>query len=247
MIPAFLRRSAKTPHFPETHGVSGRTLPLKVTVNARATRLTLRVAPGARGLAVTVPPGVGAAEVARFLERHTGWLEARLAAVPDKPQVREGILIPIAGVKHRIVHEPGRGVTEAVMGDDGPLLVVRGERASLGRRVADYLKKRARAEIEPRVARHAGKLGRKVASVRYKDTVSRWGSCTSDGNLSFCWRIAMAPPAVIDYLVAHECAHLREMNHGPKFWALTEELCPGHKRPKDWLKRNGAKLQAMEF
>ncbi len=183
----------------------------------------------------------------RFLARHRGWLEARVAALPDKPQVREGILIPIAGVKHRIVHEPGRGIAEIRMGDNGPLLVVRGERSALARRVSDYLKKRARAEIEPRVARDAAKLKRKVSAIAFKDTVSRWGSCTSDGKLSFSWRIAMAPPQVIDYLVAHECAHLAEMNHGPNFWKLTEDLCPGHKRPKDWLKRNGGKLQSMVF
>ncbi|TIO80025.1 MAG: M48 family metallopeptidase, partial [Mesorhizobium sp.] len=73
------------------------------------------------------------------------------------------------------------------------------------------------------------------------------GSCTSEGNLSFSWRIMMAPPAVINYLVAHEVAHLKEMNHGPKFWKLCEKLCPDTDRCKDWLKRNGGALQAIVF
>ena len=86
-----------------------------------------------------------------------------------------------------------------------------------------------------------------VKSIRYKDTVSRWGSCSSEGNLSFSWRIMMAPRPVIDYLVAHEVAHLVHMNHGPKFWALCEELCPDTKRCKAWLKKNGSALQAIGF
>ena len=86
-----------------------------------------------------------------------------------------------------------------------------------------------------------------VKAVRFKDTTSRWGSCSSDGNLSFSWRIMMAPPAVIDYLVAHEVAHLKEMNHGPKFWKLCRELCPRTDEAKAWLQRNGSALQAIGF
>ena len=90
-------------------------------------------------------------------------------------------------------------------------------------------------------------MGRKAKAISYKDTTSRWGSCTSEGRLAFSWRIMMAPPAVLDYLVAHEVAHLKEMNHGPKFWKLCEQLCPGTERCKAWLKRNGAALQAIGF
>ena len=90
-------------------------------------------------------------------------------------------------------------------------------------------------------------MGRKAKAIRFKDTSSRWGSCTADGSLSFSWRIMMAPPPVIDYLVAHEVAHLREMNHGPRFWKLCKELCTDTERCKAWLKRNGSALQAISF
>ncbi|MER2535417.1 MAG: M48 family metallopeptidase [Rhizobiaceae bacterium] len=246
-----LFRSRKTqppvPHERE-HEVAGRTLPLRIVENDRARRLTLRIDAGGRGLRVTIPPGLARGEVERFLERHRGWLEQRLAKVPVQPRVRPGIKIPLRGVPHLVIHEPGARGTVAVGEVDGqPALFVHGERTHLPRRVADFLKREAKRDILALVAKHAAAAGRKAKAVRFKDTSSRWGSCASDGTLSFSWRIMMAPPAVIDYLVAHEVAHLREMNHGPKFWALCRALCPGTDRCKDWLKRNGNALQAIDF
>lgn len=231
-----------------THMVAGRELPLKVVENERARRLTLRIAPGGEALRVTAPPGVPLREVDRFLERHRGWLEERLRKLPEHPLVRPGIKIPLRGVPHLIVHEPGtRGTVIATMVEERPALIVNGDRRHLPRRLADFLKREAKRDIEVLVARHAATVGRRPKAIRYKDTSSRWGSCTADGVLSFSWRIMMAPPAVIDYLVAHEVAHLREMNHGPRFWKLCNELCPDTERCKAWLKRNGTALQAIRF
>jgi predicted metal-dependent hydrolase len=230
------------------HEVAGRVLPLRIVENARATRLTLRIDADGQGLRVTVPPGMQMTEVDRFLLRHQGWLEKRLQKVPDQPAVRPGVKIPIRGVPHLIVYEAGtRGTAEIRQLTEGPALIVHGERHHLQRRVADFLKREAKREIEPLVAKHTQKAGRRAASIRFKDTSSRWGSCSAAGNLSFSWRIMMAPPPVIDYLVAHEVAHLREMNHGPKFWALCRELCPDTDRCRAWLKRNGGALQAIGF
>ncbi|MEX0954784.1 MAG: M48 family metallopeptidase [Rhizobiaceae bacterium] len=246
---AFLRRS-KAPAQPleRDHEVAGRSLPLRIVENDRATRLTLRIAAGGTGLRMTVPPGISQREVDRFLERHRGWLEQRLAKLPDQPQVRPGIKVPVRGVPHLIVHEPDkRGIAEISAAEDGPVLIVHGDRRHLPRRVSDFLKREAKHEIEALVAKHTATVGRRAKSVRFRDTTSRWGSCTSDGSLSFSWRIAMAPGAVIDYLVAHEVAHLIEMNHGPKFWKLCRELCPRTDEAKAWLKRNGSALQAIGF
>ncbi|WP_193174285.1 M48 family metallopeptidase [Oricola nitratireducens] len=230
-----------------THDVAGRTLSLRIAENPRARRLTLRIKPGATGLSVTTPVGISMLEVERFLFRNRDWLEEKLGKLPERPVVRPGIKIPIRGVNHEIVHEPRRGVTEAVRTGDGAQLIVRGERIHLPRRIADYLKKEAKAEIGELVARHTDTVGRPAKSIRYKDTTSRWGSCSSEGNLSFSWRIMMAPKPVINYLVAHEVAHLVHMNHGKDFWALCEELCPDTERCRAWLKKNGTALQAIGF
>ena len=231
-----------------THLVAERALPLRIVENPRAKRLTLRIEAGGKGLRITVPPGIRQSEVDRFLTRHQGWLEERLKKLPDRPELRPGVKLPLRGVPHLIVHEPSRrGTVEIATVDGAPALIVHGDRRHLPRRLADFLKRDAKADIATLVARHTGSVGRKAKAVRYKDTMSRWGSCTSDGTLSFSWRIMMAPPTVIDYLVAHEVAHLKEMNHGPKFWALCRELCPRTDEARAWLKRNGGALQAIGF
>jgi len=228
--------------------VAGRTLPLRIVESDRAKRLILRIETGGQALRVTVPSGVPAREVDRFVERHHGWLEQRLAKVPVRPQVRPGIKLPLRGAAHLIVHEPGkRGAVSVDEVDGQPALIVHGDRVHLPRRLADFLKREAKKDIERLVAKHTATVGRKAKTVKFRDTSSRWGSCTSDGNLSFSWRIMMAPPLVIDYLVAHEVAHLKEMNHGPRFWKLCAELCPRTDEAKAWLKRNGAALQAIQF
>ncbi len=243
-----LSKPSRPPVEAREHTVAGRTLPLRIVENERARRLTLRIDAGGQGLRVTVPPGLRQGEVEKFLHRHQGWLEQRLAKVPDRPQVRRGVKVPFRGVPHLVVHEPGRrGTVSVENGEGGPRLVVHGERLHLPRRVADFLKREARREIEMLVARHTATVGRKAKAIRFRDTTSRWGSCTSDGTLSFSWRIMMAPPAVIDYLVAHEVAHLKEMNHGPDFWKLCGQLCPDTERCKAWLKRNGGAVQAIRF
>lgn len=249
-LPFLRARPAKPASPPEerTHVVGERILKLKIVENDRARRLTLRIDAAGQGLRVTVPPGVARGEVDGFLERHEGWIAQRIGRLPDRPEVRPGVKIPIRGKPHRIVHEPGRrGAAETGIEDGEPVLIVHGERAHLPRRVADFLKREAKQDIEALVAKHTTTVGRRAKSIRYKDTTSRWGSCSSTGGLSFSWRIMMAPPMVIDYLVAHEVAHLKEMNHGPRFWKLCRELCPETDRCKAWLKRNGNALQAIRF
>ncbi len=253
MVFSFLKstkaRSTPRPSAQErVHVVANRELPLRIVENDRAKRLTLRIDAGGKGLRVTVPPGLRKGEVDLFLDRHRGWLETKLAKLPNQPRVRPGVKIPLRGLPHLIVHAGGRRGTVTLGTEDGvPALLVHGEPQHLSRRVADFLKREAKHDIEPLVAKHSASVGRPAKSIRFKDTSSRWGSCTSDGGLSFSWRIMMAPPTVIDYLVAHEVAHLREMNHGPKFWALCTQLCPRTPEARAWLKRNGSALQAIDF
>ncbi|WP_026619460.1 putative metal-dependent hydrolase [Ensifer sp. WSM1721] len=228
--------------------VAGKVLPLTIRQNARATRMTLRIEPGGRALRLTIPTGLPDREVNAFLTRHQGWLMTKLARFSGESELEHGGTILIRGVAHRIERTGRlRGLTEAVVVDDEAVLRVGGAEEHLRRRIADYLKREARGELERLVAVYAGRIGRRARSLSLKDTRSRWGSCSAEGDLSFSWRIAMAPPKVIAYLAAHEVAHLQEMNHGPDFWTLCERLCPGTKDAKHWLKRNGTMLHAIDF
>lgn len=244
----FFRRTKPVEPQQRTVSVAGRAIPLTIRSDRRATRLTLRIEPGGRALKMTVPLGVPIRDVEDFLERHHGWLTARLSNLPSEGGLCEGGQMMLRGISHRIVLTGKlRGLTEKSQIKGEPVLLVSGEPQHLGRRLSDFLKKEARRDLEELAHYHARISGKRIASISMKDTKSRWGSCTHDGHLSFSWRIVMAPPSVIDYLAAHEVAHLTEMNHGPRFWALCEKLCPGTKEAKAWLKRHGSALHAIDF
>ncbi|GAA5096763.1 SprT family zinc-dependent metalloprotease [Bartonella acomydis] len=231
---------------------SDQVIPLRVRENKCARRLTLRIDASGQEICITTPPAISSYSVQDFIEKHRSWIEARLSRIHishENSYLKEGTTIPILGIAHTIKHEKGRGITEIVTGDMGqePQIIVYGQLEYLPRRIADVLKKQAALIITPLVGYYAHKVERKVKSICYKDTKSRWGSCSIRGNLSFSWRLIMAPKEVVEYVVAHEVAHLIEMNHGPKFWALCEKLYPNSKTYRAWLKENGRMLQAIDF
>ncbi|SKA29551.1 M48 family metallopeptidase [Consotaella salsifontis] len=252
--PPLLKRIATlrpaAPALPRALALSSGEIPLEIRHNPRAKRIIMRVAPGGAALSLTIPPRARAEIVLDFLERHRGWAEARIAAAPKRLKVEDGAELPFRGGTLLIVHEPGRRASELLPPDeDGEpaRLFVGGAPEHLGRRTADRLKREAKTRLQKAVAKHAAAVGLSPRAMQLKDTTSRWGSCTHDRRLAFSWRIIMAPPHVLDYLVAHEVAHFREMNHGPHFWALCRSLCPRTEESKAWLKHHGASLHTIDF
>jgi len=145
---------------------------------------------------------------------------------------------------HAIVHRRGeRGTVWTKTDRDGRrLLCVAGHTAHVARRITDYLKREAKRDLEAAVARYAERLGVKVRRISIRDQASRWGSCSTSGALSFSWRLVLAPRYVLDYLAAHEVAHLQEMNHSVRFWRLLGRICPDMERAKAWLDVHGTDL-----
>ena len=131
------------------------------------------------------------------------------------------------------------------MEEDGPVIRVFGDPKFLPRKVGDFLKRQAKQDLSKAVSHYSNELGVKAKSITIRDTTSRWGSCSSTGALNFSWRIVLAPPEVLQYLAAHEVAHLREMNHSNRFWKLVEDVCPDMNAQKSWLKIHGSKLHAI--
>ena len=221
--------------------------PVRVAIlwNPRASRYTLRLRGSVREPVVTIPHGGTLAEARGFLDRHRGWLKARLDALPSATPIADGAIIPLRGSPVAIRHVGGRGLVRVETDENGASLLVSGSAEHLKRRVTDFLKREARGDLEAATLRHAAALGVRVATIRLSDPASRWGSCSSSGTIAYSWRIIMAPPEVLDYLVAHEVAHLREMNHSPRFWRLVRTICPTMEASKQWLARNGASLHAV--
>jgi predicted metal-dependent hydrolase len=206
---------------------------------ASSRRYTLRVRAASRDVLLTMPARGTIKQARAFAERHAAWIGVRLARLPRAAPFLPGESLPLRGVEHRIEHRPGaRGVVWL----EGALICVAGEAPHVPRRVADFLKREARRDLEAAVIRHAAALGVKPRRLSLRDTTSRWGSCSHDGALSFSWRLILAPPHVLDYLAAHEVAHIRHMNHSLLFWALTRRLYPDTDRAEAWLKANGASL-----
>ncbi|MEL6280973.1 MAG: M48 family metallopeptidase, partial [Pseudomonadota bacterium] len=129
---------------------------------------------------------------------------------------------------------------------DAGRLDVGGPEVGIDRRVAAWLKEEARAWLLARAGVHAAQLGARFERIAIRDTTSRWGSCSASGALSFSWRLILAPDAVSDYVAAHEVAHLREMNHSARFWALVERLRPDWRAQRDWLRAHGADLHRYQ-
>jgi predicted metal-dependent hydrolase len=153
-------------------------------------------------------------------------------------------MVPLRGVDTRIVHRRGtRGTVWLETGVSGePLLCVAGSEPHIPRRVRDYLKREAKADLDTASKRAADALGVTIKRVSVRDQSSRWGSCSTTGVLSYSWRLILAPPFVLDYLAAHEVAHLVEMNHSRAFWKLVERICPHMTRAKTWLDAHGTAL-----
>jgi predicted metal-dependent hydrolase len=211
----------------------------------RARRLTLRIDTRRGGPVLTVPRRISLAEAERFLARQAGWLESRIGRLPPAIPFVDGGLFPLRGAPTRIVHRPGRGTVSHYCADEDPHVVVPGQGEHLARRLTDWLKAEARKDLSAAAGRHAETLGVSPSAIRIRDTGSRWGSCSSRRTLSFSWRLVLAPPHVLDYLAAHEVAHLREMNHGPKFWKLVGLLDEDYREAEAWLKREGTGLFAV--
>ncbi len=216
-------------------------VPVRVRVSTRARRLALRIDAQGDAIELVLPPRTSLPHALNFIHSNRGWIENRLAAMPPRTEFAEGAEVPILGRLHRIRHmvrSRGKGPVWV----EGNEIRVTGDPAHLARRVRDYLRDLAREEMGRRARRLAAGLGKKVARVTVRDTVTRWGSCSAVGNLAFSWRLIMAPEPVLHYVVAHEVAHLVEMNHGPRFWRIVERLAPGAERQRQWLNRNRATL-----
>ncbi|MCO5090827.1 M48 family metallopeptidase [Bosea sp. (in: a-proteobacteria)] len=223
---------------------AGTLYPVLIKRRANARRMTLRVSQATGEITLTLPERAEFAAGRAFAENHGGWIAARMAKRPRAVPFAPGEVIPLRGVPHRIVHgAKARGLTRATRdGDGAPVIAVAGEAAHLPRRVRDFLRRLALEDLEKAVGRHTATLGIPARGIAIRDTRSRWGSCSSQGHLSFSWRLILAPPSVLDYLAAHEVAHLKEMNHSHRFWALTHRLCPHTQEAEAWLKRHGAGL-----
>lgn len=218
--------------------------PLEITLrrSARAQRFSLRVSRLDGRVTLSLPPGARESEAMAFARQQEPWIRRALADLPQTAPVGLGAIIPVEGRLLRLDAGPGR-----LIRIEGDSLLIPGNPAQAGVRAAAFLRHLARDRLTEASDRHAQMIGRRYSRITLRDTRSRWGSCTADGALMYSWRLVMAPPAVLDYVAAHEVAHLAQMNHSPAFWAVVARLVPGHAALRRWLKLHGQALHAPRF
>lgn len=206
--------------------------------------MTLRVSGATGEVTLTLPRRADLKAAQVFLDTHAGWIAGRMARVPERVPFLPGTLVPLRGRPHRIVHwSRVRGATRLSLDDAGQAVIaVSGAETAVPGRVRRFLLDEATHDLREAADRHAARLGTRIARLTLRDTTSRWGSCSSSGALSFSWRLILAPPTILDYLAAHEVAHLRELNHSHRFWAIVHDLCPATEEAERWLKRHGSAL-----
>lgn len=223
--------------------IDGKSIEVILRTNPRARRFIVKVDPSTGEVSVVAPSSRSFDRALDFARKEKDWIAGRLADVPQPVQLELGSVVMFKGVGHVIRSGDNKGSPVWIDRDSArPAIRVGGRPEHASRRLLDWLKREARKRIDERVATYATALTVRPKRITIRDTSSRWGSCSSARSLSFSWRLILAPPSVLDYVVAHEVAHLRELNHKPRFWRLVETLVPEIEKSQTWLSTHGALL-----
>jgi len=222
---------------------------VRIKVHPRSRNFRLSIAANLEPM-LSVPARASVKDAEIFLHKQAHWLGEHLKDHPEPVPFTDGAIFPLRDRLHKIsATKKVRGLVEIVHQIEGehlriPLLLVPGEEKHMARRLRDWLKKQALAELEKSSDFHANRLGVKQSSINIRSQQGRWGSCSSSGKLNYNWRLILAPHFVLDYVAAHEVAHLCEMNHSKAFWDKVKQTLPDMDIGRDWLKENGKQLLA---
>ncbi|MGE0594740.1 MAG: M48 family metallopeptidase [Hyphomonadaceae bacterium] len=238
-------RSTAANDHAELETSDGKRVAVRLVVNPRARHVSVRICPTRREAIATAPSQRYLKRAVAFAAERAGWIAHELARLPEGVLLAPGARIPLRGVVHELAYEHGRAAPRIDAGEPPRLIAPAPDTALFEARMLRFLKNEARDDLAARVAAHAATLGVKPARLQVKELRSRWGSCSADGVLAFSWRVILAPPYVLDYLAAHEVAHLREMNHSRRFWALVKKCMPDYERGRQWLHEQGPSLHAV--
>jgi predicted metal-dependent hydrolase len=246
-MPAILRQIGRLlrppPDEPQHVDLALQDETVRVTLrrNPKARRLVLRLSRDGSSAVLTVPRRIARARIIAFLEDSSGWLEAQLRKYRDThaPSVKNKLLL--MGQTYDVVP---LGQSRGLLRIDAEAFTIHvpGDAAHIERRLKDWLKQKAKAELTAASRRYAEAMNTTFRRISVRDQKSRWGSCSAAGDLSYSWRLIMAPPFVLDYVAAHEVAHRIHMNHGQRYWRLLMQHNPDVRRARDWFKAHGAEL-----
>lgn len=232
--------------------LDGRELAYSLRESPRARRLRLLIRPEG-GLEVVVPRRTTRAHIEEVLREKAGWIDTTLArltreaaALPAPAPLAHGQMLPFAGRELRLallLAAPGKRSHTRLTGETLALTVADGRQETIRAALEAWYRAQAHEVFAARIAHCNAAYGFTFGRVSIKEQKSRWGSCSRAGNLNFNWRLLLAPPPVLDYVVYHELAHLKELNHSPRFWRLVARACPDYETHRAWLRHFGRTLR----
>lgn len=208
----------------------------------RSKRLSLRISRIKGLVTLSLPISCPLTQAKSFLIEKEPWIRQNLMTLPTNIQVCVGAHLLYRGSKFTIRMGQGKKVMP-----DSLDLIVPGPQSMISSRTKVFLKLQARQALRASTDFYSEALGRPYGKLTLRDTISRWGSCSSAGNINYSWRLIMAPSDVLNYVCAHEVAHLVEMNHSSKFWSVVEQLFPNYDQQRNWLKVHGENLHSYKF
>lgn len=224
--------------------LTDRDIAIALRRSARARRISLRVCARSGALELVLPRRAALEAGLRFASTQADWIERHAGRLVAPKPLQPGISLPLGGLEHVVEH--ARAMRGVSLDEACRKIIVGGDPAHAPRRLRDFLARHARSAITPLAHEKAAAIGRRIARISVRDSRTRWGSCSSSGTLSFTWRLALTPDFVVDYLAAHEVAHLAEMNHGPRFWKLCQQLTGSDlAQSRAWLRANGPQILAF--
>ena len=245
LLRKFVSAWADVPPPPEFVFIDNRQVPVSFRSNVRAKRMVLRLSRDSSGIIVTLPKRVSRVQALAFVEKSIPWISKQLERRPPSTVLAHGSVVPLRGIPHEVqATNERRGLIS--VDPNANIIRVPGDAVHLGRRLEDWLKKLARVELSEASTKYAAAMGVDYKRISIRDQKSRWGSCSAAGDLSYSWRLILAPSHILDYVAAHEVAHRQEMNHGPKFWRLVLKHCPHASEAKQWFKAHSAELHRFK-
>lgn len=213
----------------------------KIIIRKNRLSRYLRLSVNQRGqIVLSVPIFCPQRRALSFLEENRAWIQERQNDLRPTLKFQNGQTVSVLGQQVMITHQP-TGHSGVYI--ENNRLLVSGEADFIHRRVTDFIKRETLRYIHEKARESADRLGVSFHKIHLKDTTSRWGSCSGQGNLNFCWRLGMAPLFVLDYIIAHEVAHLKEMNHSDRFWRVVARLTDRRSDAEIWLRRHGQELR----
>ncbi len=215
-------------------------------VNRQARRVSVRVDASRNEVVATARSERALTEAAAFANDRIIWIKSRLIGRPKETPFEPGAVIPFRGRTVRLDHKPGASAARLVDDLFDPYIISGGEGAAYARRIESFLRREAQRVLSERTEVHVSTLGLKMPRITMGDASSRWGSCTpSRGAIRYSWRLILAPEAVLDYVAAHEVAHLVHADHSQAFWKVVRSLVGDEKEFRRWLHGEGMALHAV--